>query len=431
MASAGSETIERESLETIAALRAQTLRYEIAFNNISQGACFFDAEQRLILCNHRYAEIYRLTLEQVRPGVTLREIAECRVAAGSCTMATSDYLGLCAPIIANPEPTIWIAELRDGRTIRVRHQPMPDGGWVATHEDITETRANLTIAKERVSLQALIDKVPDKLWVKDVDSRFVVANIATASEYGLTAPDLIGKTDFELYPRHVAQEFFDIEQKIIQSGRPAANMDECILDASGERRWLSTTKVPLVDERNEAAGLLGISRVITDRRKADVLRTGQAQILEMIASSAPLDEVLDRLMRLVESQLTGISASVLLLDEQGVHLRHGAAPSLADAYTKAIDGGRYRPERRFMWHGGLPSGKRNRRRHIDRPSLGELSGIGRRARLPLLLVDSHHITPRRGSRHLRDVLGNRAVAGRDRNGTHRSHDSDCRHRDRA
>ena len=73
--------------------------------------------------------------------------------------------------------------------------------------------------------------------------------------------------------------------------------------------------------------MLGISRDITDRKQADVLRNGQAQILEMIAMSAPLDGVLDRLMRLVESQLTGILASVLLLDDEGVHLRHGAAPS--------------------------------------------------------------------------------------------------------
>ncbi|TJV36736.1 MAG: GAF domain-containing protein, partial [Mesorhizobium sp.] len=70
----------------------------------------------------------------------------------------------------------------------------------------------------------------------------------------------------------------------------------------------------------------------------DTLRDGQAQILEMIATSAPLEDVLDCLMRLAESQLTGIFGSVLLLDKDGSHLRHGAAPSLAKAYTSAIDG---------------------------------------------------------------------------------------------
>src|ERR1700678_1889594 len=115
-------------------------------------------------------------------------------------------------------------------------------------------------------------------------------------------------------------------------------MDECIVDSSGQTRWLSTTKVPLLDDRNEAAGLLGISRDITERKHAEVLRAGQAQILEMIAKSASLDAVLDRLMELIEAQLTGILASVLLLDDEGVCLRHCAGPSLADAYKSALDG---------------------------------------------------------------------------------------------
>jgi diguanylate cyclase (GGDEF)-like protein/PAS domain S-box-containing protein len=345
LAAAASQIVESDLRATIATLQAQAQRYETAINNISQGACFFDAEQRLILCNRRYAEIYRLTPEQVQPGATLREIAERRFAVGTAAMAAADYLQWCASINSSDKPRTWTAELRDGRTIHVCHQPMPDGGWVATHEDITELKASRIVAKERVSLQALIDKVPDKLWVKDASSRFIIANKATASEYAMpAAEDIIGKTDFDLYPHEVAQQFFEIEQKIIQSGQPTVDMDECIFDSSGDMRWLSTTKVPLLDEGEEAAGLLGISRDITDRKQADVLRNGQAQILEMIAMSAPLDGVLDRLMRLVESQLTGILASVLLLDDEGVHLRHGAAPSLAEAYTRAIDGVRIGPK---------------------------------------------------------------------------------------
>ena len=216
---------------------------------------------------------------------------------------------------------------------------MPDGGWVATHEDVTELNASRTVAKERVSLQALIDKVPDKLWVKDSESRFIIANKATASEYALESPaQLIGKTDFDLYSREVAQEFFEVEQKIIRSGQPLVDIDECVSNALGEKRWLSTTKVPLRGDQNEAAGLLGISRDITERRQSEVVRAGQAQILEMIARSAALDAVLDRLMELIESQLTGILASVLLLDDDGVCLRHGAAPTLAEGYKSAIDG---------------------------------------------------------------------------------------------
>jgi diguanylate cyclase (GGDEF)-like protein len=124
----------------------------------------------------------------------------------------------------------------------------------------------------------------------------------------------------------------------MRSGQPLIDKEECILDAKGNTKWVLSTKVPLRNERGEIFGLVGIARDFTGRKQADILRDGQAQILEMIALNAPLGEVLDRLMRLVEAQLTGIFGSVLLLDKDGQHLRHGAAPSLADAYCKAVDG---------------------------------------------------------------------------------------------
>ena len=99
-----------------------------------------------------------------------------------------------------------------------------------------------------------------------------------------------------------------------------------------------TTKVPLRNDRDEIFGVAGISRDITERKLADALRDGQAQILQMIAMNAPLEDVLDRLVRLVESQLTGIFGSILLVDEDGTRLRLAAAPSLPEAYVKAIDG---------------------------------------------------------------------------------------------
>jgi diguanylate cyclase (GGDEF)-like protein/PAS domain S-box-containing protein len=223
------------------------------------------------------------------------------------------------------------------------------GDLIADEPDAVNRQLRLEVARlrralderadERLSLQALIDRVPDKLWVKDADSRFIIVNKATASEHGKAVPEeMIGETDFDLYASDVAQQFFDIERKILQSGQATIDMDECVFDAAGQRKWLATTKVALRNDRGEIFGLVGISRDITARKQADDLRNGQAQILEMIAANARLEDVLDRLMRLTESQLTGISGSVLLLDKDGGHLRHGAAPSLPSAYIKAIDG---------------------------------------------------------------------------------------------
>ena len=333
------ETLERELRATIATLESQALRFETAIDNVSQGICFFGADERLILCNRRCAEIYRIAPDELGPGLTLGEIVERRVAAGTSAMPADAYLAMARSVNSDNASRIWTAYLADGRTIQICHQPMPDGGWVATHEDITELITNRQIVDERISLQALIDWVPDYLWVKDTESRFVVVNRALAADSGREkTSDMIGLTDFDLHAPERARKFRDIEKKVLGSGQPMIDEEEFVVDASGAGKWLSSTKVPLRNLQNEIVGLGGIAHDITHRKQADVLRSGQAQILEMIATSAPLEDVLDRLMRLVESQLNGIFGSALLLDKDGSHLRHGAAPSLVKDYTSAIDG---------------------------------------------------------------------------------------------
>ena len=337
-ASESHEVVERNLLARIATLEAQVLRYQTAIDAIAQGLCFFDGEERLILSNRRFAEIYRLAPEQVRPGMTLREIVELRVAAGISPIAAEDYLALAASVKSAVASKTWTAELKDGRSIQIRRVPMPNGGWVTTHEDITELKATHAVANERVSLQALIDWLPDNLWVKDVDGRFVISNQATATRIGVPGPaDLYGKTDLELLPLEIAKKFFADEQEIVRSGQPMIDMDEYVFDASGGKTWILTTKAPLRNDRGEIFGVGGVSRDITERKLADALRHGRAEILEMIATGAPLEDVLDRLVRQIESQLSRIVASVLLLDEAGRRLRHGAAPNLPEAYVKAID----------------------------------------------------------------------------------------------
>ena len=328
---------------TIAQLQTQAQHYQTAFDALELGVCFFDAQERLILSNRRFAEIYRLAPEQIRPGATLREIVELRLAAGTCAAASAEaYLTLCVSNKAATQHVVWTTELADGRTIQIRSQPRPGGGWVGTHEDITEHKAVHAAANERLSLQALIDRLPDNLWVKDINSRFVIANQVTAERIGVAGTaDLIGKTDFELLPKDLAQKFYDDEQQIVRTGRPMVDMEEI---AWGLKQWISTTKVPLRNDRNEIFGVAGISRDITERKLADALRDGQAKILEMIAMSAPLGDVLAHLVLLVESQLKGFVGAVLLLDETGIRLRPGAAPSLPDAYASAIDGAHIGPK---------------------------------------------------------------------------------------
>ena len=123
------------------ALRVRNLQFDNAINNMSQGLCFFDASQRLIVCNDRYIEMYDLPRDRIGPGATLTEVVDLRFEAGSFpAMSRDEYLHWRSKVAVSAVQTDSIVELRNGRTFKIRHRPMPGGGWVATHEDITEQR---------------------------------------------------------------------------------------------------------------------------------------------------------------------------------------------------------------------------------------------------------------------------------------------------
>jgi diguanylate cyclase (GGDEF)-like protein/PAS domain S-box-containing protein len=124
-----------------AELSEQNKRFDAALENMKQGICMYDSTQRLIVCNRRYAELYGLTQEQVRPGTTLRQILAYRVAGGIYGCGSpEEYIRVRLARAAENRAATDVQELSDGRVIATVHQPTPDGGWVATLEDITELR---------------------------------------------------------------------------------------------------------------------------------------------------------------------------------------------------------------------------------------------------------------------------------------------------
>jgi PAS domain S-box-containing protein len=106
----------------------------------------------------------------------------------------------------------------------------------------------------------------------------------------------------------------------------------------GTTRYMYGIGHPVVKTSGNTGEFVGSVMDVTERTRAVALRDGESHILEMIARDAPLEETLGNLVRVVEAQFVGLLCSVLLLNEDGQHVRHGAAPNLPEAYTKAIDG---------------------------------------------------------------------------------------------
>jgi diguanylate cyclase (GGDEF)-like protein len=114
-------------------------RIDIALNNMTHGLCMFDAEQKLIVCNKTYVDMYALTAELSRPGTVLQAIENYRATIGNGAIANPEQVA-AASAIQSREASAFTQELMDGRIIAVSQRPMQDGGWVAVHEDITERR---------------------------------------------------------------------------------------------------------------------------------------------------------------------------------------------------------------------------------------------------------------------------------------------------
>src|SRR5258708_4769942 len=117
-----------------------------------------------------------------------------------------------------------------------------------------------------------------------------------------------------------------------------------IVVPQGMTRYVHGFGHPVFSASGIPGEFVGILMDVTERRLAEALRDGESRILEMLARDAPLEQTLEKLVRVVEAEFAGLLCSVLLLGNDGQHVRHGAAPSLPEAYTTAIDGLRIGPK---------------------------------------------------------------------------------------
>jgi PAS domain S-box-containing protein len=160
---------------------------------------------------------------------------------------------------------------------------------VIVNRDVTgRKQAEDALRAEHDLLRTMIDNMPDYIYVKDDESRFVVANRALAELVGAKNPeDLLGKADFDYFPRELATAFYSDERAILQTGQPLVNREERAVDAAGNAKWTSTSKVPLRNRQGETIGIIGIGRDITVGKLAEEALRQSETSFRSVVEGAP------------------------------------------------------------------------------------------------------------------------------------------------
>ncbi len=207
---------------------------------------------------------------------------------------------------------------------------------VLERRQAAQRRAEVSLRESDGPYRALFERSDQGICIHR-DFTILFANPALARMFGFARPeDLIG---FDLCNALPAEERGRLEEycRARLAGRPAPLHYECQAHRKGGARLRVQIMACAIPWEGEPA-VLGTVTDITQHKQAEGLAAGQVRLLEMIGGGRPLREVLEALVLLIEAHGEGMLASVLLLDEDGLHLRHGAAPSLPEAYVRAIDG---------------------------------------------------------------------------------------------
>ncbi|MDZ7373393.1 MAG: PAS domain S-box protein [candidate division KSB1 bacterium] len=157
-------------------------------------------------------------------------------------------------------------------------------------EDVTARHeAEQALAQERNLLRTILDNAVDYVFVKDRASRFILTNPAHLRILGARSLDeVVGKTDFDFFPRELAERYYADEQEVIATGRPLLNRLEKAVDPQGNEYWLLTTKTPLWDASGNTIGIVGISRDITELRRVEEERNRLVMAVEQAADGVLL-----------------------------------------------------------------------------------------------------------------------------------------------
>jgi PAS domain-containing protein len=283
-------------------LELANTRFTAALRNMSQGLCLFDPEQRVVVANARYAEIYRLNEDHIKPGTSLREILQAREENGTGFVVDKD-----AYLKVNVKRATEIQEVADGRVISIKRQPMSNGGWLTTHEDVTtEKRSEKLLAEKAAELEVMntrfssaLDNMAQGLCMFDGEQRLTVWNDRYVELLSMPAHLLkVGTPLHEILASRVATGMRkEPDDPVVQT-----RVKELLAlppDASRTDELLSGRIVMLSRQPMAGGGWVTLIEDITERRRAEaeIVHLARHDVLTGLANRAEFNARLEEASR--------------------------------------------------------------------------------------------------------------------------------------
>ena len=205
--------------------------------------------------------------------------------------------------------------------------------FTAYLRDISEQKRREAVLRES---EAIVNSSFEAIVGRTSGGEVTSWNAAAERMFGYSAEEMLGHAvEFLMPPESGVLEYVD---DCMRRGVVVEPIEVVCVRKDGRRIDVESTISPIIGRGGEMIGSSSITRDITERKRSQALAASQAQLLEFVAGGAGLPRVLEHLARFVEEHGDGVLASILLLDRDGLHLRHGAAPSLPASYCDAIDG---------------------------------------------------------------------------------------------
>ena len=192
------------------------------------------------------------------------------------------------------------------------------------------TEANQTLAQTQMLVEAMLENIPDRIYFKDAQSRFIKISKALAKRLGVNHPnDAIGKTDFDFTAAEKAREYYEDEQRIIKTGEPLINKIERQILSNGDIAWSSTTKVPLRSRSGTVVGIVGINRDITDLKLAEQKIEAINRELREASRQAGMAEVATGVLHNVGNVLNSVNVAAGVLSDRLNHSKSSGISKLS------------------------------------------------------------------------------------------------------